>query len=647
MASFANIQHSTAVPAQAKEGENILQKQEEQKTMEQSAHGIYSAQASPGFAMPRAAADFTGVPIHPALQTGLGIQCCAKDGKPCSCSKCSARAANLSTDVAEPENTSEAVPEMSSEQQQESTGEQSTEPANLESQSQSTNEQAGQEQSMDPALSESEQTTEQAAEGDTASQQTLLAEDSSTDLSAGQMKKTDFLRELRSGICSSIEPILASVGQTTENCPYLNYWLDLYEQKTATEVEATVRRYAPASARARTAADYIAIVTQRAVRSAEIWAATGRLSGIPEGVPTTVPGQQNAGPVIMTKAKNGGARNVDSPAAVQTSLGEGRPLDNSVRSRMEPAFGMSFADVRMHADTNASAITNQVNARAFTVGNHVAFGSGEYQPGTVLGDALIAHELAHVVQQRGATNEVNKMESGDAGYNALEADADKAAAGVVSSLWDRTKDFGSTLKQNAVTSLRTGLRMQKCSSDGCVTGNLTAKTSGSLQGGWTVNDYLSGGLTWGALTTPGVAGAEGGSYKVQMHAPFSGRENLGVAQTMQHGPSNQAFLDGTASYLRRAPGSVRVGDVNPEPVLNADPFAAQTWRLLYKDGQVSFADVPKAFPGDQGYIDFVTTFHSKGTDCSHRTCNVTWRWTVDFTGANTTNTVAQQSATCT
>ncbi len=98
----------------------------------------------------------------------------------------------------------------------------------------------------------------------------FIAEDSSTELTGEQLKKTEFLQRLREQICTSVGPVLATVGQTTEGCPYLNYWLDLYQTKDATEVERTVRRYAPDSANARNAADYISIVTQRAVRAAEV-----------------------------------------------------------------------------------------------------------------------------------------------------------------------------------------------------------------------------------------------------------------------------------------------------------------------------------------------------------------------------------------
>jgi hypothetical protein len=67
---------------------------------------------------------------------------------------------------------------------------------------------------------------------------------------------------------------------------------------------------------------------------------------------------------------------------------------------MEGAFGRSFTGVAVHTDGRAARLLSNLNARAFTVGEHVAFGGGEYRPVTMIGDALIAHELAQVVQQR-------------------------------------------------------------------------------------------------------------------------------------------------------------------------------------------------------------------------------------------------------
>lgn len=295
--------------------------------------------------------------------------------------------------------------------------------------------------------------------------QGLLTEDSVSDLQKGQMRKTSFLELLRAEITKTIEPVLKTVGQTTQDCPYMNYWLDLYHQKDAVHIEQTVKKYAPDSIGATNAEEYISIVTQRALRAAVIWAKTGRLSGIPPGVPTTLPGQAptRSRRAVLTKAKTGGAR-VTDPHTIQEQLGEGQPLSSAVRSRMESAFGTSFQHVRSHTDSTAGALASNVNARAFTVGNHVAFGAGEYQPGTIIGDALIAHELAHVMQQQGATTAIDKMETSNVDYTALEQDADRTAVNVVSSLWSNATDGMQAGTRNIVSNVRTGLRLQGCCS---------------------------------------------------------------------------------------------------------------------------------------------------------------------------------------
>ena len=80
----------------------------------------------------------------------------------------------------------------------------------------------------------------------------------------------------------------------------------------------------------------------------------------------------------------------------------GRPLPDVIRRQLEPRFGRDFASVRIHADSGAAASSRAVRARAFTAGEHIVFGSGEYAPETRRGQALLVHELAHVAQQSAA-----------------------------------------------------------------------------------------------------------------------------------------------------------------------------------------------------------------------------------------------------
>jgi hypothetical protein len=81
--------------------------------------------------------------------------------------------------------------------------------------------------------------------------------------------------------------------------------------------------------------------------------------------------------------------------------GGGQTLPDTERSFFEPRFGRDFADVRLHSGPAADALARSVHARAFTLGDSIVFGSGQYSPGSNTGRQLLAHELTHVVQQGG------------------------------------------------------------------------------------------------------------------------------------------------------------------------------------------------------------------------------------------------------
>ena len=78
----------------------------------------------------------------------------------------------------------------------------------------------------------------------------------------------------------------------------------------------------------------------------------------------------------------------------------GQPLDNHTRAFMERRFAHDFSQVRIHADAKAAESAGAVDALAYTVGQHIAFASGRYAPATREGSRLMAHELAHTIQQR-------------------------------------------------------------------------------------------------------------------------------------------------------------------------------------------------------------------------------------------------------
>ena len=95
---------------------------------------------------------------------------------------------------------------------------------------------------------------------------------------------------------------------------------------------------------------------------------------------------------------------------------------------MEPRFGRDFGHVRVHTGEHAAASARDMDARAYTVGDHIVFDHGEYVPHSQSGKQLLAHELAHTIQQHGMQRSGRHLELGDAPQHVhLEGEADALA----------------------------------------------------------------------------------------------------------------------------------------------------------------------------------------------------------------------------
>ena len=105
---------------------------------------------------------------------------------------------------------------------------------------------------------------------------------------------------------------------------------------------------------------------------------------------------------IQRKENPGQAAHANPPVHSQIAAlrGGGQPLTPSARAFFEPRFGLDFSGVRVHADGQAAEAARTIEARAFTAGQDVVFGASEYLPEGREGKRLLAHELAHVVQQQ-------------------------------------------------------------------------------------------------------------------------------------------------------------------------------------------------------------------------------------------------------
>jgi len=119
-------------------------------------------------------------------------------------------------------------------------------------------------------------------------------------------------------------------------------------------------------------------------------------------VPTNIERQNNRSVQRSEKAESetGPAGKTGVPEPVRDVISStGQSLDPAIQRAMENRMDDSFSDVQIHTGAQAAAACESINARAFTVGNHVAFNSGEYDPSSAEGQHVLAHELAHVRQQ--------------------------------------------------------------------------------------------------------------------------------------------------------------------------------------------------------------------------------------------------------
>jgi Domain of unknown function (DUF4157) len=126
------------------------------------------------------------------------------------------------------------------------------------------------------------------------------------------------------------------------------------------------------------------------------------------------------------------SKNIDPPIVHEVLSSPGQPLDVGTRAFMEPRFGHDFSHMRVHADAQAAESARSVNALAYTVGQHVVFGAGQYEPETSKGKRLLAHELTHVVQQQGvdATTLHKEQITVASPQSNLEVEANRNAASI-------------------------------------------------------------------------------------------------------------------------------------------------------------------------------------------------------------------------
>ncbi|MCH7653700.1 MAG: DUF4157 domain-containing protein [Chloroflexi bacterium] len=97
----------------------------------------------------------------------------------------------------------------------------------------------------------------------------------------------------------------------------------------------------------------------------------------------------------------GGSLDQGTESLIEGARSGGSPLPDRLRASMESAFGADFSGVRVHSDGKSDELNDKLTSRAFTTGQDIFLKKGEYKPDSLGGKELLAHELTHVVQQKG------------------------------------------------------------------------------------------------------------------------------------------------------------------------------------------------------------------------------------------------------
>ena len=228
--------------------------------------------------------------------------------------------------------------------------------------------------------------------------------------------------------------------------------------------------------------------------------------------------------LLQRKPSAGQAPEVAPPIVHSVLSSTGRSLDRGTRAFFEPRFGVDLGSVRVHDDSRAARSAEAVNAHAYTAGRSIVFGAGRYRPDSVDGRRLLAHELTHVVQQRGPAHRLVQRQPED--------DAEVVDHPKTGSLIERAFDAADAAHWEQAAELANGLNAS----------DLRAFIA-SLGAGWKVEQ-----LHAGALGNPRV-----GANSQIARATRSAYLNAKFAEQMKGG-----FYEAAAEYLNGfSPAEIR------------------------------------------------------------------------------------------
>jgi Domain of unknown function (DUF4157) len=278
-------------------------------------------------------------------------------------------------------------------------------------------------------------------------------------LAAGQLEKTVFQGWLRDAVVLATEQVLGKLGATA-GCPFIDRYFSKYAALPAAATEGLIRRWVSSAKSARSAAELIPPVVARVREAVRSWQATGR---VPPELAALDPEVANVPAAAAATAS--GSASAMSLDHLEAELGSGDALDAATASRMSSALGSDVSGARLHSGPVAQRQAAEAGALAFAVGENVVLGARAPARGSLAGEALLAHELAHVAQQKHAASDpAARRKPIGAEDAAAELDADRAAAAGLTpeQLSDQRLASLSALAGRAGDVMRTGLQMQRC-----------------------------------------------------------------------------------------------------------------------------------------------------------------------------------------
>ena len=298
--------------------------------------------------------------------------------------------------------------------------------------------------------------------------------------------------------------------------------------------------------------------------------------------------------LIMQRSAANQVKPFGVPSIVQDVLhSPGQPLDAASRAFFEPRFGHDFGRVRVHTDAKSVESAREVNAVAYTVGQDVVFGQGRYAPHSTAGQRLLAHELAHTVQQQGATmpsQEKLEVSSPDDDH---EREADNVAQSVVEATGPRTAKKGDLAENRTAVVATTPVsvaRLQRVISFTTAPGTFTTNNVVATEDatGFTLGSIVPTFQWQPDVTIHGAAGDVFADWETAHHQVGkanwlnvwwgTGADRTHRVQTVTGGlPIRDATAVGNTWYSDfRAQGFAANGDVR-SPIMRDTPSEAVPW----------------------------------------------------------------------